>query len=254
MISHILSLLIISAVGVSAATKRVQVYVALCDNKTQGIAPVGEKIGNGDIPEANLYWGCTEGLGSFFTKSGKWKLVASEKDTSNTVMRKLTLKHTKEDLELTALAYRGSEIRKCIEEFEGAAAGGKFDLVAYIGHNGLMDFNLQPPGRTANNKTEVIVLCCMSEMYFGPRLRDVGCHTLLMTQQLMYPGSFILDAALEAWAHGKTQEAIRASAGQVYAKNQGISVKAATGVFAPAHKEAQQVVDGKPPEAPQPPR
>ncbi len=39
----------------SATPKTVKVFVALCDNKTQGIVPVGEKIGNGDDPDANLY-------------------------------------------------------------------------------------------------------------------------------------------------------------------------------------------------------
>jgi hypothetical protein len=132
---------------------------------------------------------------------------------------------------------------------------GKYDLVAYIGHNGLMDFNLKPPVKTPDHKTDVMVLCCMSEMYFGQRLRDAGCRTLLMTQQLMYPGSFILDAAIELWAQGKTTEAIRSAAAQVYAKNQGISVKAATGVFAPAHKDAQaQRADIKSPQSSQPPR
>ncbi len=236
MIRLILALLVITSVSLVAATKRIQVFVALCDNKTQGIAPVGEKIGNGDVPEDNLYWGCSDGLGRFFIKSGRWKLVSEEKDSSKAVMRKLTLKHNKEDLELTALAYRGSEIRKCIVDFESASAGGKFDMIAFIGHNGLMDFNLQPPKPTPGNKTDVIVLCCMSEKYFGTRLRNLGCRTLLMTQQLMYPGSFILDAAIEAWVKGKSPEAIRVSAGHAYAKNQRISVKAATGVFAfPKH-------------------
>lgn len=231
------SLLIFSLVSASAATKRVQVFVALCDNKTQGIAPVPAKIGDGNDPEANLYWGCTEAIGGF-ARNGKWKLVSSEKDVSTAIMRKLTFKHAKADLELTALAYRGSEIRKCISDFEDAATGGKHDLVAYIGHNGLMDFDLNPPEAAKKGSTDVIVLCCMSEMYFGQRLRDKGCHTVLMTQQLMYPGAFILQAAIDAWANGKTSDEIRAAAGQAYAANQKISVKAATGVFAPPHKEA----------------
>ena len=46
--------------------KRIHVFVALCDNESQGIVPVGEKIGNGDDPESNLYWGCSDGFGGFF--------------------------------------------------------------------------------------------------------------------------------------------------------------------------------------------
>jgi phosphoserine aminotransferase len=36
--------------------KQVRVYVALCDNESQGIVPVPAKIGNGNDPDQNLYW------------------------------------------------------------------------------------------------------------------------------------------------------------------------------------------------------
>ena len=234
----ILFLLLITMTMANAASRQVRVFVALCDNKTQGIQPVGAKIGDGDVPDDNLYWGCTDGFGSYFTHGGNWKVVKSERDLSHQIMRKLTLKHAKEDLEITAFAYRGSEIRRCIEDFQAAAADGKSDLVAYIGHNGLMDFELKAPVGAKDNKTAVMVLCCMSESYFGQRLRDAGCRPMLMTRQLMYPGSFILSAALEAWIHDKKREDIRAAAGQVYAKNQKISVQTATGVFAMAKEIA----------------
>jgi hypothetical protein len=53
-----------------------------------------------------------------------------------------------------------------------------------------------------------------------------------MTQQLMYPGSFLLHAAIEKWHTGGTVTEVRTAAATVYAKNQKITVKAATGVFA----------------------
>jgi hypothetical protein len=37
--------------------KQVRVYVALCDNESQGIVPVPAKIGNCNDPDQNLYWG-----------------------------------------------------------------------------------------------------------------------------------------------------------------------------------------------------
>ena len=36
------------------AEKKVMVFIALCDNKTQGILPVSPKIGNGDVPEVTV--------------------------------------------------------------------------------------------------------------------------------------------------------------------------------------------------------
>ena len=37
--------------------KTIHVFVALCDNKYQGIVPVPESIGNGQNARTNLYWG-----------------------------------------------------------------------------------------------------------------------------------------------------------------------------------------------------
>lgn len=219
------------ALAVHGAPKEVRVFVALCDNKTQGIAPVGAKIGNGDDAEANLYWGCTDGFGSFFRRSGRWKVTDSEKDVSPAILRRLTLRHAEADVNLVAEAYRGSEIRQCLKDFEEAAASGRFDLVAFIGHNGLMDFDLPAPQRVDGNSTAVIVLCCMSENFFGDRLREVGCRPLLMTRQLMYPGSFLLHAAIEKWRSGGSAGEIRAAAASAYARNQKISVRAAAGIF-----------------------
>ena len=45
--------------------KSIHIFVALCDNKYQGIVPVPAKIGNGQEPNANLYWGCGYGIDSW---------------------------------------------------------------------------------------------------------------------------------------------------------------------------------------------
>ncbi|MEP3212090.1 MAG: hypothetical protein ABJQ29_02750 [Luteolibacter sp.] len=214
-----------------AETQQVRVLVALCDNETQGIVPVGKAIGNGDDPEGNLYWGCTDGIAVHFKKTGNWKVVKSERDVSESILRRITFKHTEADIELVADAYRGSKMMLCLADFEKAAAGGKYDLVAYIGHNALMDFGADPPAKVDGNKTAIVVLCCLSEKYFGKRLRDLGCRPLVMTDQFMYPGSFILAAAIESWRKGEGLAEMRHAAGRAYATNQKISVKAATGVF-----------------------
>ncbi len=238
----LLTILLIASASLAQATARqVRVFVALCDNKTQGIVPVGAKIGNGDDPDANLYWGCSDGFGSFFRHSSRWKVIASDKDISEAILRRLTLRHVEGDINLVAEAYRGSQIRQCLKDFEEAASSNKFDVVAFIGHNGLMDFKLEVPQKVEGNDTEVIVLCCLSEKYFGDRLRALGCRPILMTQQLMYPGSFLLHATIEKWRSGGTLADFRAVAAGSYAKNQKISVRAATGVFAPLNnQEAKQ--------------
>lgn len=220
----------------SAKPKQVRVFIALCDNKTQGIVPVGAKIGNGDDADANLYWGCSDGFGAFFRKSPRWKVLTAEKDVSPDILRRTTLRHADGDVEILAEAYRGSRIRQCLIDFEKAAGSDAYDLVAFIGHNGLMDFQLPPPQGEQGNDTAVIVLCCISEKYFGDRLRAIGCRPVLMTRQFMYPGSFLLDAAIDSWKSGGGLRGIRATAGKAYAKNQKIGVAPATGVFAPLER------------------
>ncbi|GAB4337265.1 MAG: hypothetical protein Kow0099_10580 [Candidatus Abyssubacteria bacterium] len=44
------------------STRTIYVFVALCDNEHQGIFPVPPKLGNGDDPANNLYWGAMYGV------------------------------------------------------------------------------------------------------------------------------------------------------------------------------------------------
>src|ERR1700759_4037689 len=77
----------------SQNVKTIHVFVALCDNKYQGIVPVPAKIGNGQDPELNLYWGCDNGVRTFFKKSKNWKLVKKQK-LNDTVLERLIFKNT----------------------------------------------------------------------------------------------------------------------------------------------------------------
>ena len=64
--------------GINKKTKTIHIFVALCDNKYQGIVKVPEKIGNGQDPENNLYWGCAYGIKTYFKRSKEWKFIKSE--------------------------------------------------------------------------------------------------------------------------------------------------------------------------------
>lgn len=216
---------------VAAAPKNVMLFVALCDNASQGIASVPAKIGNGDNPETNLYWGCTDGFAGCFGSAKSWKLVKKEAPADARILRRLTYLNESSGVEITAEAWRGSEIKACLTAFEAALVSGKHDLCAYIGHNVLMDGEVSPNSAKATKPVDAIVLCCMSENYFKERLAKIGARPVLLTTQLMFPGSFILRDALPIWAKGDSNDEIRTSAASAYARNQKISVKAAKGVF-----------------------
>jgi hypothetical protein len=211
--------------------RTIHVFVALADNQHQGIAPVPAKIGNGDDAANNLYWGCSEGLKEIFRASREWKLISTTPDPSPQIIERCVFERKSPAATLTADAYRGAKIIHCTSDFFSAAARGDADLVAYIGHDGLMDFEIPPLPENKNTNTPVIVLCCKSEAFFSKPLAEVGAKPLLLTTQLMYPGSFILKNALDGWLCGESAAKIRERAASAYAANQHISLKAARGVF-----------------------
>lgn len=218
-----------------AAERTIGVFVALADNQAQGIVPVPAAIGNGDDSERNLYWGTAEGLKGHFDQSKGWKLTAKTDTPADAdILRTRTYRNAKGTVVLQAFAYRGGAIKRCIQDFETAVRRGSYDLVVFVGHNGLMDFELPLPARPGKQgkRPDCVVLCCKSEAYFKARLVAAGGRPILLTTQLMYPGSFILSAVAERWAGDGTLADIRAAAGAVYAANQKLSQKAALGVFA----------------------
>ncbi len=226
----------------SAAPKKIRVFVALCDNESQGIVKVGRVIGDGDKPDANLYWGCSDGLPKVFGKSAKWTKGEVKKALSDDVLREVLFTHKVSKSTLVASAYKGTSMKQCFIDYEKAVASGEFDFVCYIGHNALMDM-VAADGVVAKKttKTQVAVLCCLSDRYFSDRITKAGAKPVLMTRSLMYPGSFLLHDGLEVWLKGGGVKEIRAAAGKAYHKNQvkqnpRLSVKNATGVFADLEK------------------
>jgi hypothetical protein len=225
--------------------RTVHVFVALCDNKYQGIVPVGKIIGNGQDPDNNLYWGCDNGLRTYFKKkSSDWLLVKTEKQLSDTILERLLFKHRTEDVYLLADAYDGRYIKQTTIDFLQAASGSKeqtilyngdtlvfggaSDLVAYIGHDGLMDFTL-PVGSpvTSGVGKDAIILACYSQYYFQPHLRNTAAFPLLWTTNLMAPEAYTLHDALSMWVNGKNRELVRTAAAKAYSKFQNCSVRAA---------------------------
>ena len=61
-----------------SAPRTVHVFVALADNQSQGIIPVPAKLGNGEDPEHNLYWGSAYGVRTFFARSEDFKKSSPE--------------------------------------------------------------------------------------------------------------------------------------------------------------------------------
>jgi hypothetical protein len=239
----------------SAATV-IHVFVALCDNVNQGIVPVAPSLGNGDDPPRNLYWGAAFGVKTFFTKSKDWRLVPAQTQSSKSssvVLERVIFKRRDGEVFLVAEAYRGSYIQQATQDFLAAAAGapgesvdvsiagktvtlhlsGSASLIAYVGHDGLMDFRLTSfPKQRDQEKRDAIILACASKSYFADSLRATGARPLLWTTNLMAPEAYILSAAIDGWLNKETDEQIRIRAARAYDKYQNCGMKSANNLFA----------------------
>lgn len=113
----LLAPLLTLSTAVQEATRSVHVFVALCDNEHQGIVPAPQKLGNGDDPNNNLYWGALYGTKTFLKKSKGWKLLATEKRPAEEVLERVIFKHVATRTYLVADAYRGRNIKDAVEDF-----------------------------------------------------------------------------------------------------------------------------------------
>lgn len=236
------------AVTFENSTKVIHVFVALCDNKYQGIVPVPAKIGNGQDPDNNLYWGCAYGIKSYFKKSKEWKFIKSEK-LSGKILERVIFKHVSKDYYLIADAYDGKEIKSCTKDFLNSNSGdlkntikigeqtigtqGNANLVAYIGHNGLMDFQLEDNyTNTDAKKRDCIILACMSKNYFSAYIKNAKSSPLVWTTQFMAPEAYTIHDALSGYVLNENGTQIHQRAAKAYSKFQKCSLKAASKLLA----------------------
>ena len=227
----------------------IHVFVALADNVNQGIVPVSPRLGDGDNPATNLYWGAAFGIKTFFSKDRDWELISVTTNPTAGILERCIFKHRRDSIMLVADAYRGKEIFQTTMDFLEAAAGkageklsagnvqfntaGSADLVAYVGHNGLMDFKLNShPKKRDDRQRRAIILACASKQYFSPALQNSGATPLLWTTNLMAPEAYVLSAAIDSWIKKESDEQVRLRAADAYNKYQRCGVKAARGLFA----------------------
>ena len=111
--------------------------------------------------------------------------------------------------------------------------GGGAQLITYIGHDGLMDF--QPTSvshKHDEEKRDAIILACASKNYFADALRPTGARPLLWTTNLMAPEAYVLSAAIDGWLNKETDEQIRLRAAKAYNRYQNCGLQSANKLFA----------------------
>ena len=220
------------------------VHVALADNVHQGIAPVRASLGDGDRPRANLYWGALYGVDTYLPRHGWTRVPTPAGGRPDGVLARAVFVRAGQrggraaTFVVVADAWAGRHIARATAAFlrhaggleplplalpSGAEviAGGGAHVVAYVGHDGLMDFDLEDPRPDPSAPPRsAIVLSCASQPYFQARLERLGAHPLLLTTNLMAPEAYTLDAARVAWLEGRSPEGVRDAAAAAYARYQ----------------------------------
>lgn len=228
--------------------RTIQVFVALADNKNQGIVPVAAILGDGDDPKHNLYWGSSYGVKTYFARSADWQLIASGQRPKPEILERCIFKRRSQNVYLVADAYQGKQIKQAIVDFLDSAAGGAAedvpvklggeavilkagggaDLVAYAGHDGLMDFQLTTlPQRKFKSGRQAIILACISKSYFSAPLHATGATPLVWTTGLMAPEAYTLKSAFDGWILHESDEQIRERAAMAYDRYQKCGLKGA---------------------------
>jgi hypothetical protein len=247
-IPFLILFLSITNVFLGQEIKVVHVFVALCDNKNQGIVPVPEKIGNGQDPRNNLYWGCRFGVRTHFSKLPDWKLVSVHKNIKPDVLERCVFKNTKSNIYMIADGYDGKMIRNATIDFLKSASGdlkskiivekdtiyigGGANLMCYVGHNGLMDFSLNEYIKGKNKeKRKAIVLACASVQYFLEPINQTGAEPFLLTTNLMSPEAYTLDTAIDSWNKGELPDVLRKRVAETYNRYQKCGFKGAYNLF-----------------------
>ena len=232
-----------------AETRVIHVLVALCDNATQGIVPVPAKIGNGGDPANNLYWGCAYGVSTFMKKQSGWRLVQSYKNPAPEIYERLVFKSVDRDVYMVADAYAGRHIKQTTTDLFDYAAGmwpepleidgvgisirGGADLLVYVGHNGLMDFEIERPQKALDDKKrDVAVFACASRQYFSGLIAETGARPLALTTNLMAPEAYVVLALAEGWVAGESAALLHERIAKAYNQYQKCGINGARKLFA----------------------
>jgi len=152
--------------------------------------------------------------------------------------------NTSKDYYLVADAYDGKYIKECTIDFLKSSSGitkdtlninnetigisGNSSLVSYIGHDGLMDFQLSESFKnTDDKKRDVIILACYSKRFFSPHLSNSNVNPLVWSTNLMAPEAYVIHDAITGYVNNEDNQQIRNRAAKAYSKFQKCSEKAA---------------------------
>lgn len=94
-------------------------------------------------------------------------------------------------------------------------------MISYIGHNGLMDFNIR--NKYVNKykkKRDIIILACYSKLYFSKYLNSANVNPLIWTKGCKVPEAYTIHEAVNGYLKKEDNEKIRERGAEAYSKYQ----------------------------------
>jgi hypothetical protein len=245
----------------------VQAHVPLCDND---VIPCGNaRLGDGDTPARNLYWGTSEGMLGWFGRRGSgWKqtldadgAAIGEPDVLDLRVFSRTLPTpaawrragapARFTVHVVAQAWRGEQIHEAFTHYaddlygvtrhaitlaDGTriAAGGDSHIVAYVGHNHLMDlaaFDWAALDDDDARPRGAIAIACHTAVYMQDTVPSAQRVPLVMTRDFLLASSAALEGAVLGFARGGDYAAIRKGAAAGYAEGGDKPLRRVFGAF-----------------------
>jgi len=230
------------------------VYVALCDNDSQGIVPVRNRsICDGRRPEANMYWATSGGLAGYLKRAG-WRRVATVEEPREGVAFEVVW-HKRHraggelrdrgvegsfDVYLVSVVFWGDHIREAnieylravnrddprvlgVEGYGRLVYGGAGHVVGYIGHDYFFDVGdpaelIAPTRGESELHKGSFALACAGHQLIRPAITRRNSHILLLNRHLAFPGAWTVGGLIRGLASGQDGRGIHREAAREFAK------------------------------------
>jgi hypothetical protein len=228
----------------------VHCVVPLCDNNYQGIVPTTPSLGDGFSTRTNLYWATRHGMKRYFELHRDWRKAGVSFTPSDTILERVCFRRDFQNgaaVILVCDAYRGDQMRICLDDYFGYLAGkisdsllcdGTYirtgaaaDMLVFNGHNGLMDVQPEPVFASRQRQKDAVVIACSSQWNYVERITNANCYPLVTTTSSLYPGATVLDRIIEKWALNATAETIRLAAAGAYDEMKNCGMADADALF-----------------------
>lgn len=229
------------------------VYVALCDNDSQGIVPTKNRsICDGRRPEANMYWATRGGLKGYLKRAG-WKRVATmdapREGVAFEVVWRKRFKARGElrqrykgsfDVYLVSVVFWGDHIHEAnleylravnrddsraisVEDHGDLVYGGASHVVGYIGHDYFFDVSdpdelIGPTRGDSELHKGSFALACAGHQLIRPAITRENSHILLLNRHLAFPGAWTVGGLISGITSGQDGRGIHREAARAFAK------------------------------------